>query len=103
MDAEKIKRKWQKLVDESRNIEITVDETATPIAGQACEHGDWIPVSERLPDEEMNVLICYHDVENAQDAICLGYVFENSTWHDDDGFEINSPDYWMPLPHPPAK
>jgi hypothetical protein len=62
----------------------------------------WIPVSERLPDEETFVLICYHDVENAQDAICLGYVFENSTWHDDDGIEINSPDYWMPLPNPPA-
>jgi hypothetical protein len=62
----------------------------------------WIPVGEELPDEETHVLICYHDAENAQDAICLGYVFENSTWHGDDGVEINSPDYWMPLPHPPA-
>ncbi len=61
----------------------------------------WIPVSDELPDEETHVLICYHDAENAQDAICLGYVFEKSTWNDDDGVEINSPDYWMPLPHPP--
>jgi ActR/RegA family two-component response regulator len=62
----------------------------------------WILVSDELPDEEMLVLICYHDVENAVDAISLGYVFYRSTWHDENGVKIDSPDYWMPLPHPPA-
>ena len=63
----------------------------------------WIPVSERLPDEEKHVLICYQDEENSQDAICLGYVFTGSTWHDDSGCEINTPDFWMPLPEPPSQ
>ncbi len=105
MNAEKIKRKWQKLVDESRNIEITVDEAAKPTASQAYEYGDWIPVSERLPVSGL-VLAC--TPENVM--VLAGWCEKEEQWIVPEWFGGanggNRPrDFftnWMPLPEPPS-
>ena len=62
----------------------------------------WIPVAERLPERDEHVLKCYHDTDNMINAIGMAYV-RDSIWHCAvNGDEINEPDFWMPLPEPPA-
>lgn len=63
------------------------------------DKGEWIPVTERLPEEGKNVLFC--DIDN---DIMLGYhltyapathFVEKGSWED-----MNNVRAWQPLPEP---
>ena len=65
----------------------------------------WIPISERLPDPEQNILICDKD-----NSIYVGYLSEYYTDDGETGFIwiydeciahiFNEVKAWMPLPEP---
>ena len=65
-----------------------------------CEAGKpkWIPVTERLPDEEHEgvVLVYSGDVEPA--IVCGDGFLEYDKY---EGWEIDKVTHWMPLPEPP--
>ena len=59
----------------------------------------WIPVSERLPEEDEGVVLVYSgDVEP---AIMSGNIFLEYDKYE--GWEINNVTHWMPLPEPPKE
>jgi hypothetical protein len=64
----------------------------------------WIPVGERLPDEDQPVLVWMPDLPHAEHGIDIGY-YMKSSWGVDwmvSGGRSAFPSHWMPLPEPPA-
>ena len=63
--------------------------------------GRWIPVEERLPDEEQHVLAYWPATASDDEPwISVAWVFEGDKWQDLE-MELKSPSHWMPLPEPP--
>ena len=69
-------------------------------------HGDWIPCSERLPDDAFGCLVTIIDCEPSTQTDfenILPYVvgYDGDSWNDSDGnvipFEVIA---WQPLPKP---
>ena len=60
----------------------------------------WIPCSERLPEEYVSVL-CYQPILY-ESNIWIGYLNSDRIWVDSDGWEklTNPVTAWMPLPGP---
>jgi len=61
----------------------------------------WIKVSERLPEECVNVLLWYGD--STEIGSIGGHGHE---WFDSNGFFNDSgelPSHWMPIPKPPEE
>ena len=79
---------------------------------------EWIPVSERLPETCVRVLVTIygtdlvfvHDGETLEDAlerassycrVTIGNFDEDGCWNESDGYPmIIAPTAWMPLPEP---
>ena len=82
-----------------RNIDYDGDSNSCPYAEER-PHGEWIPVSERLPDEETDVLICNL---NGDVTISRGsYSTEMKDvfiWYTS-GWTFGKVIAWMPLPEP---
>lgn len=62
--------------------------------------GEWIPCSERLPEERSEAVLA-----TAYDGISTAiYVFyyENGRWKDIDGYNVDAAEItaWMPMPDP---
>ena len=62
-------------------------------------HGEWIPCSERLPEEDGKYLVCWCgawgvDICFAEYSKCEKY------WHEKYGGEYRGITAWMPLPKP---
>jgi hypothetical protein len=53
----------------------------------------WIPVTERLPEIDVDVLVCY------EGSMWVGSLGEDGEFSDETG-RINC-DHWLPLPAPP--
>ncbi len=64
--------------------------------------GEWIPVTERLPELDKRVLL-----GNAADQwVCFGsrqITGEHHHWDGDDYEELNDPTHWMPEPPAPSQ
>jgi hypothetical protein len=67
----------------------------------------WIPVSERLPDRNVNVLVC---IPAADEKIYIASLDEGGMWFSSDPAadayslgEHGAPSHWMPLPAPPRE
>lgn len=58
---------------------------------------EWIPVSERLPDDDRPVLVCV----NGHPYIAW-YSADVRSWCTED-FVLREPSAWMPLPQPHSK
>ncbi len=60
----------------------------------------WIPCSERLPEEDVSVL-CYQPILYGSN-MWIGYLNREMVWVDSDGWEklTNPVTAWMPLPEP---
>ena len=78
-----------KRVDESipkGDAEIIIEELRKP---------RWIPVNERLPDEQQFVL-AWKD-EKPKGFVCISF------WKDNAGWAFKNITHWMPLPQPPKE
>ena len=74
------------------------------IADYLTEHGvtvqKWIPVTERLPEDEVDVLAC--DVRDGFVGVC--YLQYCERWVCRDWFlDLSEITHWMPLPEPPKE
>jgi hypothetical protein len=73
----------------------------------------WIPVKDRLPDLNVNVLM-YHEIETTDEGIYpyleIGYLsnpmkggnFGDLEWMDKEHNSLSSPSHWMRLPKLPV-
>ena len=57
---------------------------------------EWIPVSERLPDEEQRVLVW-----SQSNGLHIAYIDLWRQWRDADDNHGKKITHWMPLPEPP--
>jgi len=66
--------------------------------------GEWIPVSERWPDDESEVLVVFKNRSLGVGFAVFHHLDENEQpkWTDGNGFELRQPTHWMPLPAPPT-
>lgn len=64
----------------------------------------WIPVSERLPEEECDCLVTtrrrYNISNNLEVVSCSYYPDMRSKWFLDGGGDAENVIAWMPLPEP---
>ena len=62
-------------------------------------HGEWIPCSERLPDESGKYMVCWCGDWGVD--ICIAeYSKSGKYWLHREGCEIRGINAWMPLPEP---
>ena len=61
---------------------------------ERCQNDGWVPVAERLPADDVQVLACTKHGK-AFSAHC-----ENGRWRVSGSVKIT---HWMPLPEPPGK
>ena len=59
----------------------------------------WIPCSERLPEEGVNVLLCIKDWESQKTKMVVSLRRDYNYW-DGLGRDIRGDIAWMPLPEP---
>lgn len=62
----------------------------------------WIPVTERLPEGDANVLLCY-EWTGRSGTIYREVGITSIPEIDNDPTEMLRPLYWMPLPEPPER
>jgi hypothetical protein len=74
--------------------------TAVPPPGfEMVRLSQWIPVSERLPEEDVDVLVMTHYGMHVAD------LDEDGMWNAShgDSWQFPLPTHWMPLPEPPQE
>ena len=92
----------EKLIELLSNIDVEMPITTAEylIAGGVTVQ-KWIPVTERLPENRDDVLLCrkwWNEIRNPQ----MGWYNEVSgEWFDLSNRAIRNVTHWMPLPEPP--
>lgn len=75
-----------------------------PITKENIDKSVWIPVSERLPEEECDCLVTtrrrYNISNNLEVVSCSYYPDMRSKWFLDGGGDAENVIAWMPLPEP---
>ena len=65
----------------------------------------WIPVTERLPEVNKDILAIVHWINEGDNTLCFGHRKKNGwfLWNSIEGLAIKNYEvtYWMPLPEPP--
>lgn len=86
----------QKEIEGLRAQNEQLREAAALVAKESAEllEQRWIPVTERLPDQCVDILVCYRDKH-----ILMGTA-RCDDWIEED-FEDGEITHWMPLPEPP--
>ena len=74
--------------------EVYID--ALAMAVSALEQTKWIPVTERLPEENVRVLVCFRFTEYSQVEMDTDRI-EKGKWYRWSKYVT----HWMPLPEPP--
>lgn len=63
--------------------------------GNRVHFAEWIPVGDRLPDDDTIVLVA---CPAAPEPVWLGFYSEDDEWVDPDSFRAIAVTHWMPLP-----
>ena len=65
----------------------------------------WIPVTERLPDMHVEVLVCTEEYGETQLGFSMVAVFDGTGWLETWGRKtyLAAVTHWMPLPEPPKE
>lgn len=78
------------MIDIGADLQRAYDEGYAKGMQDARKAGEWIPVTERLPEVGFDVLTWENSVMN------VSFLFGNGRW-----FNAVQPSHWMPLPEPP--
>ncbi len=60
----------------------------------------WVSVTDRLPNESVEVLVAWNTAHGGQQVDAALY-FHNGMWAASSGHSIGRVTHWMPLPEPP--
>lgn len=85
----------KRTIQERLIIAKTLIETALFDLPPAEKKGEWVPVTERLPDRREGAVL----VTDWGD-VCYAYRNDIGTWMDFDGNKLKDVTAWMPLPEP---
>jgi hypothetical protein len=87
--------------DESVGVDVDGMAVAIEAAIREAEQGRWVPVEERLPEENENALVTHGD------DITIGWIdwadSDGAMWWTTDGPDEDGPTHWQPLPSPPEE
>ena len=116
IDADRLKRQVEGRSWRAKEKFIELIDTAPTIEAEPVKHGRWVPVSERLPEEDTEVLISYRYKEGEGDTshvdidittygqMYFGGNKVGNSKHWRAPFEYFHSNYeviaWMPLPEP---
>ena len=90
---------YQILMDQGE-AENEIAELQSDLATARKREMRWIPVSERLPERGTSVLV----IQDKFRPAFTGMMLEDGDWIEDgEGFQIDVPAYWMPLPPAPEQ
>ena len=86
-------------IDYSRIPEMTVEkfDEAMTMMMESFEKNQWIPVTERLPEEGPDILVC--DIDGDIEVAHLSRLFRTE-FFSSYGDKIKNVKAWMPLPEP---
>ena len=59
----------------------------------------WIPIKERLPEQNIEVLVVWGSVHNPD----IAWMIDDSNWESITGLPISKITHWMPLPQAPRE
>lgn len=108
---------YDELVKRLRNRRICIQQSGSlddfPLLQQAADAIEelskprWIPVTERLPENDQDVLVMVHWRDYPENMMCYGRKYKTRwyLWNGElgeliKGFDIT---HWMPLPQPPKE
>ena len=108
---------YDELVKRLRNRRICIQQSGSlddfPLLQQAADAIEelskprWIPVTERLPENDQDVLVMVHWRDYPENTMCYGRKYKTRwyLWNGElgeliKGFDIT---HWMPLPQPPKE
>lgn len=106
IDADRLKRQVEGRSWRAKEKFIELIDNAPTIEAEPVKHGRWIPVSERLPEEDTEVLISYRYKEGEGntshvdiDITTYGQMYfgGNKVGYFHSNYEVIA---WMPLPDP---
>lgn len=89
-----------------KELDIRIRSGGDDAVAAACELlPRWIPVSERLPDDETELLVAFEDRSLGVAFAVFHHLDKNwkQKWTDGNGIELKQPTHWMPLPAPPSQ
>ena len=62
----------------------------------------WKLTTDELPPEDVRVLARYPYRDAGIDAFLDILIRDGSVWSDQEGWIVDAPTHWMPIPDPPA-
>jgi len=99
-DLKELVAAWKKypvMAEQIKGVEAAIGYVETIPSAQPEQR--WIPCSERLPEEGVNVLLCIKDWESQKTKMVVSLRRDYNYW-DGLGREIRGDIAWMPLPEP---
>lgn len=83
---------------EERRLEIHRAAVEDALHVEEADEGCWIPVNERLPEDDQRVLVW-----SQSNGLHIAYLDRRRQWRDADDNYGKKITHWMPLPEPPER
>lgn len=92
-------------IEELQQIAGHYEETAKDYFKDVCYYLErvpkWIPVTERLPEEYVNVLCHLRSLDRQSEYYSIDHLMEDGQWWKAANSWKHEVTHWMPLPEPP--